>query len=347
MIPMIWSPLVRAARMSIPLTTRCRSRYVFSSDIINKRTLSQQSRTFSVATEGDILSRIKIRQVEKKDVPILFKIYDHENWNYSQETVEAFVDIAGKSFLVAELDGNVVGSMMANLLNDQEAFGGLAAVIPELRGKGIAKQLWAKRSEFIGERNFGVKSVLHREEILKKHGYSVSTYKCPLICGRIDLSTISVQGDSSVDIVPTSKVDFEALVKYDAEIHTIPRRTFVEKWLARPSVKSFTALDKSGNIVGYGASSAATHSYRICPLFADSSLVSRLLLVRLLQSVPQDANVDMYLNTENEVGKEIMATNKDTFKIAFEMRKMFTKRDVDLPQHHKILAYSSVELALV
>ncbi|XP_013386969.1 uncharacterized protein LOC106156318 isoform X2 [Lingula anatina] len=298
---------------------------------------------------GDASSRVIIRSAQKKDAASMTDIYNAESWNYIPETIETFVDIAGDNFLVAELDGKVVGSVVLHLLDEKEAFGGLAAIVPELRGKGIVKKMWAERSKRIGGRNLGVFSVLHRQQILHDSGFQIATDRIGLVSGRINESWLAAEGENvETEVVTASKVPFDLLLKYDTEIHTIPRPMFLEKYLARPSSKSFVAVNKkSGDITGYTIVQPGQTAYRIAPLFADSFLISKLLLQKALRSIPKDAEVDLFLNWSNPASCEFFDKNKDSLGWVIDGVRMFTLRDVPIAHNHKVIALTAPEITLV
>ncbi|XP_013386970.1 uncharacterized protein LOC106156319 [Lingula anatina] len=333
--------VTKSASLGYPHMFFGRSTYFMGEKLMSLRTCSSGA--------GDASSRVKIRTAHKKDAVSLTDIYNSESWDYIPETIETFVDIAGDNALVAELDGKVVGSMLFNLLDEKEAFGGLSAIVPELRGKGIVKNMWAERSKRIGDRNLGVFSVLHRQQILHDSGFQVATHRIGLVLGRINESWLAAERENvETEVVTASKVPFDLLLKYDTEIHTIPRPMFLEKYLARPSSKSFVAINKkSGDITGYTSVQPGQTAYRMAPLFADSLLISKLLLQKALQSIPKDAEVDMYLNWSNPASCDFFVKNKDSLHWVLDCVRMFTLHDVPIPHNHKVIAITSPEITLV
>ena len=65
----------------------------------------------------------------------------------------------------------------------------------------------------------------------------------------LSLELIRVVG---VNIVPPSKVLFPAILQYDTEVNNYPRPLFLEKWVFAPNCFCSVAIDRNGDVVGYG-----------------------------------------------------------------------------------------------
>ena len=92
----------------------------------------------------------------------------------------------------------------------------------------------------------------------------------------------------------------ECLVNYDTQIHTCSREKFLKAFLKPDKVTTIVVLEE-GSIMGYGCVDKMHGSfYCIGPVYANRYEVAHALLNKLIQSVPNNANVFFFAYENNE-----------------------------------------------
>ena len=103
-----------------------------------------------------ILDRIRIRRMTAKEVAFAIDLAAGEGWNPGIHDGACFYATDPAGFFVAELDGELVGSISAVAYNDSFGFMGLYIVKPEFRGIGIGTRLWEAGMAYLTGHNIGL-----------------------------------------------------------------------------------------------------------------------------------------------------------------------------------------------
>ncbi|XP_013399511.2 uncharacterized protein LOC106165730 [Lingula anatina] len=146
--------------------------------------------------EHDWTSEVVIRQAQMSDVTGIFNLMKEVQWNFSKDTIATLLKIVeeGGEFIVADLNGLVIGARVVFILDHETASVGFFAVKPEYRGKTVAKQIAARVQSIIGERNLILWSLPPRIAPNMKVGMQLSngSYCRLFYCrGKLDLTTLS------------------------------------------------------------------------------------------------------------------------------------------------------------
>ncbi|XP_023932211.1 uncharacterized protein LOC106153440 [Lingula anatina] len=292
----------------------------------------------------DVASDVIIRPAKLEDLDELYEFTDKVDWRVSKETLKLFLEIVEDGhYLVADLHGKIIGSRLVIILDDKNAMFDFFIVDPKYRGSGVAKKIAARTMEIAGDRNVMIWSVSYRIQQNLKTGMKIGGGRLHLCEGRFDIGTLRVDttlNDSAIKVVPTSEVDFEALLAYDTSIIVFQREKFLKAWLAKPSAASFAALTDGGEVVGYGQVQDAPRSKVISPLYADNPAAFKLLLKALLESIPMEYSVYMLINVDYGAGMEVINMNKGTVKVFPDEPGtfMYTKRNLEMPKFGNVFA---------
>ncbi|CAK9303795.1 unnamed protein product [Gordionus sp. m RMFG-2023] len=143
--------------------------------------------------------------------------------------------------------GEIIGTIFAMNMNEDQAFGGLFAVKKAYRCQGIGGQLWKVRLNYIGNRNLGINALESRIAPNEKLGMKVA-FRMSRYYGRLTIRVINsfklkfrapVSNNYTFrklsniqESLPTSmnqKELLQSIIEYDTQINTIPRAQFLEE----------------------------------------------------------------------------------------------------------------------
>jgi predicted N-acetyltransferase YhbS len=82
----------------------------------------------------------RIRRLEERDIDAAIALTDLEAWGYTREDFQRLLALSSDGCFAAERDGHVVG-VLTTTTHGGLAFLGAVIVAPELRGKGVGKQM--------------------------------------------------------------------------------------------------------------------------------------------------------------------------------------------------------------
>ena len=102
-----------------------------------------------------ILDRIRIRRMTGDEVAFTIDLAAGEGWNPGIHDGACFYATDPAGFFVAELDGELVGSISAVAYDDSFGFIGLYIVKPEFRGIGIGTRLGEAGMTYLTDHNIG------------------------------------------------------------------------------------------------------------------------------------------------------------------------------------------------
>src|SRR5712691_4561001 len=89
---------------------------------------------------GEVVEGTRIRRLEERDIGNAIALTDLEAWGYTREDFRRLLALAPDGCFAAELAGRVVG-VLTTTTYDGLAFLGAVIVAPELRGKGVGKEM--------------------------------------------------------------------------------------------------------------------------------------------------------------------------------------------------------------
>src|SRR2546427_260273 len=89
---------------------------------------------------GEVVEGTRIRRLEERDIDAAIALTDLEAWGYTREDFRRLLALSPTGCFAAERDGRVVG-VLTTTTYDGLAFLGAVIGTPELRGKGVGKEL--------------------------------------------------------------------------------------------------------------------------------------------------------------------------------------------------------------
>jgi len=89
---------------------------------------------------GEVMEGTRIRRLEERDIDAAIALTGLEAWGYTREDFRRLLVLSPDGCFAAERDGRVVG-VLTTTTYDGLAFLGAVIVAPELRGKGVGKEM--------------------------------------------------------------------------------------------------------------------------------------------------------------------------------------------------------------
>lgn len=235
-----------------------------------------------------------------------------EGWNPGFHDAECFYQTDPGGFLVAEVNGEPVGCISIVLYDDHFSFLGFYIVLPEYRGKGYGLALWRAALERAGDRIIGLDGVVAQQDNYRKSGFVLAANNIRYE-GRGRPAVVS-------DCIPLTEIPIEALTTFDARFFPVPRRRFLENWIAMPGSVGYAVRHDDGGLTGYGLIRSCATGFKIGPLFADSPDIAEKLFTAL-STHASDAAV--YLDVPQTNVAAVALAERHGMKEVFSTARMY------------------------
>jgi len=235
-----------------------------------------------------------IREMQAGDMESAMKLKDTENWNQTEADWRHLLTRNPQLCLVAEVDGEVVGTVTAANYGNRLAWIGMMLVAQKMRGRGLSKPL-------LGE-------LLHRLEdcaaikldatpegrpIYERLGFVMERMIFRLETTSPALSWTRRRGAVPERVLPGDLADLVAL---DRRTYGVDRGPLIQFCLESAPGRCWLVCE-GGSIRGFVLGRHGSHSHYIGPLEAENLDIARDLLVvashsdgpsRLVIDVPAD-----------------------------------------------------------
>lgn len=274
-----------------------------------------------------------VRTMTQQEVRVAVGWAEQEGWNPGIHDAEAFYAADPEGLFVAELGGELIGSISVVNYSETFAFAGLYILRPEYRNRGYGSRLFAAGMAHAGGRNIGGDGVLAMQEKYRtRSGFSLA-YKNVRFEG-------TGGGNEPEGLVDTAVVPFERLAAYDARHFPAPRPRFLEAWIRQEGTRGRAVLAEDGDVTGYGIIRRCHCGHKIGPLFADTPEVAEDIFLALSAQVPGEP---VYLDAPEPNAAAVALARRHGMVPVFETARIYTKAVPDLPLD-EIFGVTSFEL---
>ena len=195
----------------------------------------------------------------------------------------------------------------------------------EYRGLSIGKELFRNVMDVMGTRNVGGTSLSNRITFYAQFGWTIKSYTFHYNQGPVNQEFIQDCPHDGIEIVNAKEMDFNDVIAYDSELHTIPRPVYISNWAEHNSAMTYVAL-KSGRVVGYGVLKPADVGYKMYPLYADDPAIARALFSKLASFIPSGQDLIFTQPIENPVANEFVTANNLVTYLS--MTRLYNKKNV-------------------
>lgn len=232
---------------------------------------------------------VRVRSMTLDDLALVLRWAGDEGWNPGVGDAPFFIAPDPSGLLVAEVGGEVVGSIGMPRFGAGYAFAGLYIVRPDHRGGPVGARLGLAALRHAGDRMVGTDGVLER----------VADYEA--------LGFVAVHAHHRHSGTPRPAVhprvrpplpgDIDALVAIDDACFPGDRQSFMRAWLGGDHVVRVWVGD-AGAVSGFGVARQAVDGWRVGPLLAPHAEAAEAIMRDLAAAVPKQA-LHLDVNTGN------------------------------------------------
>src|SRR5467141_2039363 len=233
-------------------------------------------------TAGEAVEGTRVRRLEERDIAAATALTDLEGWGYTRADFQRLIGLSPDGCFAAELRGRVVG-VLTTTTYDALAFLGAVIVSPELRGKGVGKQMMEAALDHLRQR--GVRTVrlnayLNAVRFYERLGFH-GEYEVIRWHGR-------TTGRNASNVRPIQKQDIDSLIQLDTVYFGANRRALLVR-LAKEFPQTFLVGERAGHLKGFIVGSAGGDSCEIGPWVVEPE--SRGMADDLFQGLVKKAGV--------------------------------------------------------
>lgn len=273
--------------------------------------------------------RIRPLNAEEMDLPIQWA--RQEGWNPGLRDGECFHTADPEGFMVAELDGQPVGTISAVRYDDTFGFIGFYIVKEGERDHGYGTPLLLAAMKRLNGCNVGLDGVLERVEGYRRLGATLAfqTMRYEGVGG----------GSTPPGLQPLGSLPFEQVTAYDRQCFPAPRQIFLKKWIHQAGATSL-AFCEGGDLKGYGVIRPCFHGHKIGPLFADTAEIAENLFQGLSAVVPGQP---LFLDIPEHNQEAVLLVNRHRMNPGFCCGRMYSQGEPDI-QLKKVFGGTSLEI---
>lgn len=219
-------------------------------------------------------------------------------------------------FFVVETGSNrIAGIFTKNTVSNQLVYGHDIFVLPEFRGRGIANMIYdidLMSDDNLNEtdcKNAALMRSLHRAWIL---GHKLIEYNATVSDEMLEVVDRLVGEDPAIGFAvfrlgPHNPGLLDQMLEYDQELYESVgidapfRQDFIRSWSDDPTnAVTMVAVSSDGLAIGYGIARRKNDTfYQLCPVYAETPHVGKLILLRLAQSLPIGAILSVEFPADN------------------------------------------------
>ena len=248
-------------------------------------------------------SRLHIRALTKADLPLVTSLARAEQFAPGRGDVAIYRHTDRQGIWVGCLDGRPIGCIAGVRYNAEYGFIGLFLVLPEYRGQGYGRQLWAHALAHLdGIPCIGIEAATDRIADYASWGFvpasptqrwqRIVEERAPVV-GSSRAQGTAAEG---LSLVEGPAIPDAAVQAYDAVREPSPRPHFLADWLHHPAGTVLALIDASGVCHGFGRIRPCLlqrgEGWRIGPLLADTPALAAQLLEALMERHPGVVLID-------------------------------------------------------
>lgn len=284
---------------------------------------------------------VVVRIMARKELDLAVEWAAGEGWNPGLNDAEVFFQADPEGFMVAEREGELLGSISAVAYGQDYGFMGFYIVRPEYRGQGIGGLMAQTGLTRLAGRIIGLDGVVAQQESYKKAGAELAFQSF-----RYEAVGTGGEGGGGggyslpPQVVQLSTLDFEQVSAYDQTCFPAERDAFLKAWISQPGGVALGVTD-DGRLKGYGVLRPCSQGHKVGPLFADGPQQAEDLFTALLAHAPQGGQVFLDAPRNNPQASELV--KRHDLMPVFETARMYLNGQ---PQWHagRVFGITTFEL---
>jgi len=260
---------------------------------------------------------LQFQKLDLDGVKTLVKWAGLEGWNPGPCDAEVFNQTDPDGFYGYFRDGELIAGGSIVSYENEFGFMGFFIVLPEYRSLGIGRMLWHQRRDTLVARlnkgaSIGMDGVVSMQSFYEKGGFQKAFRG-------IRYERIGTGFDLHENIAGILEEDIPQVLDYDKRCFGFLRSKFMIPWLTLSGNKTFKYMEDN-MLKGFAVMRKVDKGYKICPLFADHSLIAEELYKACLNAAVDEP---VYLDIP-EVNKEAqIIIEKYNAEYVFECARMY------------------------
>ena len=234
-------------------------------------------------------SKFVLRGASAKEVEVISRRAITEGWNIGSYDFRCAYVFNPKGFYMCEVDGQVVGHIIATTYPNHHSHVGGLIITEEYRKRGLGKRIAFTVLDALKKSSttIGGDAIPVLRSMYESLGYQTvwNTYTAMLNLDMIVKNVNETDLPIGITAKPVDSKNLDKLLVYDISVFGTQRQMFLEKWISAPGSFGLAAVDeKSDDIVGYAVlrqvirDGGSEVGMAMAPLFADNVSIAKLLL---------------------------------------------------------------------
>ncbi|XP_067657610.1 uncharacterized protein [Haliotis asinina] len=268
------------------------------------------------------------RLVGRSEVKQVAELAKQEGWSSSLPYLLKCFDIDHSNWWVAEeKDGRIVGNSKTFSQEDNVTCqGGMFVLDKKYRGQGIGGKLRSATLAGAQEKDVFI-TALKPERTLNVFKPLQQIHNMTITKSNQKLSPLP---RTEFRILTLADVPLELVEKYDGRTYPIKRTTIFHRCIIGDAARVFVAVDSSsGEVIGYAALKETWKGWEFCPTYADNDDVGYELIRKMLDHVPEGADIEVNTFTENQAAIDLYNEIGFLFQNTFAV--MYSKKPLIIP----------------
>lgn len=206
---------------------------------------------------------MNIRRMTRDEFDVLVEWAALEGWNPGLNDAEVFWATDPDGFVVAEIDGELIGGGSIVIYGKKYGFMGFFIIRPEFRGCGLGDHLWHERKRRLlgrmdADAAIGLDGVFNMQHYYARGGFR-------FVCRDLRFEGRGMNVPQPKGIIEASALSFDRIDAYDRRHFPAPRTRFLQGWINQPGGHALAAVEDR-EIRGYVVMRPCRTGYKIGPL---------------------------------------------------------------------------------
>ena len=245
---------------------------------------------------------MQLRVMTRADIPAGMRLKEIAGWNQTAADWQRFLDCSPRGCFVADIDGQVRGTVATIPFENRFAWIGMVLVDPDYRGRGLGTRLLERAIDYLDELKIPAlkldatpqgKPLYEKLRFLPEYEIGRWTRRT----FRSDAATSSGFGARE----PISPELLETIYKADREIFGADRR-FLLKSLHEDAPDFTLGIVKSGRLAGYAFGRRGSFADHLGPWMATDAATARHLLEAFLANSSREIQIVDCVNAHPAAG---------------------------------------------